>query len=144
MFPPSRAKLSQPSSDTRVLPIKHPRLVLNPTPSPLPSPPPEPCKATHIYVRENALDVVGETHVKHLISLVQHGVLHVAQVKVSPLKVVDNAPGRRHEDVKALPQSRLLRSVRRTAMEHVRTETEGAAESGELLVNLQQYQITSN
>ncbi len=52
-------------------------------------------------VGEDGLDVLREAHVEHLVGLVEHDDLEVAQVQRSPVEVVERTPWCRHDDVGA-------------------------------------------
>ena len=66
---------------------------------------------------EHRLHVVLEAHVEHLVGLVEHDVLHLRQVEVAVLQVVDDPAGRAHDDVEPVAQRALLRPIGRAAVE---------------------------
>lgn len=86
------------------------------------------CGKPHVHVREDALDSIGESHVEHLVRFVQYGVLHVGEVKASPLQMVYHAARGCHENVQAVAQSVLLGVVGGSAVEHRGAEAEGSGE----------------
>mmetsp|Transcript_110547 Transcript_110547/g.165474 ORF Transcript_110547/g.165474 Transcript_110547/m.165474 type:complete len:221 (+) Transcript_110547:636-1298(+) len=60
---------------------------------------------------DDGLDVVLETHLQHLIRLIQHKHFHAAHVQRALVNVVDRAPWRAHHHVHASPQSVVLGRV---------------------------------
>ena len=63
-------------------------------------------------------------------------VLHLTQVKVAPLEVINHASRCGDEDVEPRPKRGLLGSVGSATVEHLGAEPEATAEGGELLINL--------
>mmetsp|Transcript_2629 Transcript_2629/g.7157 ORF Transcript_2629/g.7157 Transcript_2629/m.7157 type:complete len:515 (+) Transcript_2629:722-2266(+) len=66
---------------------------------------------------EHLVHVLGKTHRKHLVRLVQHKEAHSTAVDVVALQVVDEAPRRRHQKVDTALQRALLHVVARAAVE---------------------------
>ena len=52
----------------------------------------------------NLLDILLETKVEHLISLVEHNHLQAAEVKIFALHMIDNSTACAHKNVNASPQ----------------------------------------
>ena len=60
-------------------------------------------------VARHGRDVVCEAHVQHAVGLIQHPGVHRVQRQAAALKVVQDAAGRAHHDVRAVLQARQLR-----------------------------------
>ena len=68
-------------------------------------------------VREDRLDVLGEPHVEHLVGLVEHDHLQLAEPKRAPGDVVERAPRRRDHHVDAPGQRPELLADRLAAVD---------------------------
>lgn len=55
-------------------------------------------------MRENALDVLFEAKLKHLVCLVEYHSSHISKVNISAFDVVEHAPSCAYENIDALPQ----------------------------------------
>ncbi len=71
---------------------------------------------------EDPLDVVDETHLQHLVRLVEHEALDAAQVERAALDVIDHAARRADDDVRAALQARELRRVALAAVDRQHVE----------------------
>jgi hypothetical protein len=74
---------------------------------------------------QDAADIGQEPHVEHAIRLVEHEDLDLAEVDRSLPDVVEQAPGRRDEDLDAGSEGLDLRLDRDPAVDHGRTERDG-------------------
>ena len=62
-------------------------------------------------VGEDTFDILGETHLQHLVGLVKHQVVQVGQVQRAALEVVDDPARSAHHDLGPTPQARQLHGV---------------------------------
>ena len=63
-------------------------------------------------VSENTLNILLETHVEHLIRLIQDEVFEFRKIQAAAFQMVDHATGRSHHNVGSTPQPRQLNAVR--------------------------------
>ncbi len=68
-------------------------------------------------VGENALDVLLEAHLEHLVGLVEHQVLEVREVQCALLQVVDDPAGGADDDLRTAPQTGQLHAVSLAAVD---------------------------
>jgi len=76
---------------------------------------------------EHRLDVLGETHVEHLVGFVEHHDLHAAQLQAAAADVVERAPGRGDHDVDAGAQRMELAADRLAAVHRQHAHAERLA-----------------
>ena len=77
--------------------------------------------------REDLLDVLGEAHVEHLVSLVEDHGGNVVEVQGASAQVVQRASGCRHDDVDTALQFADLPPDRLSAVDGQRPDVEGSA-----------------
>ena len=63
-------------------------------------------------VRENTLNILLETHVEHLIRLIQDEVFELRKIQAAAFQMVNHATGRAHHNVGPTPQPRQLDAIR--------------------------------
>ena len=83
-------------------------------------------------VLQNLLYVVGESHVEHLVGLVEDGDVDLGEVQVSTVEVVDAATGGRNHDVDTGGEGTGLRVVAYSSVEESDVEVEGLSNLGKL------------
>ncbi len=86
--------------------------------------------------REHALDVADEAHVEHAIGFVEHEDLDGREVERLLLDVVEQAAGRRDEDVGATGERALLVVLPDAAEDHHRGERDVGAVGADALFHL--------
>ena len=62
-------------------------------------------------IGEDPFNVLGETHLQHLIGFIEHQVVQVREVQRSALKVVDDAPRSADDDMRTAPKAGQLHGV---------------------------------
>jgi hypothetical protein len=85
---------------------------------------------------EDAADVVDEAHVEHAVGFVEDEDLHLAQVDRLLLDVIEEATGRRDDDVHAAAQLLGLRAEAHPAVDHGRAQLHVPAVSAHALLDL--------
>ncbi|OIQ71701.1 hypothetical protein GALL_466790 [mine drainage metagenome] len=60
---------------------------------------------------QHRLDVVDEAHAQHFVGFVEHQMAQRVELQRAPLEVIDHAPGRADDDVRAAPERGQLRHV---------------------------------
>ena len=68
------------------------------------------------HVVEYLVDAVGEAHVEHLVSLVEHHVLHSLELSCSAVHEVDKSARCSHDNLRSVLQSAHLVDDRRTTV----------------------------
>ena len=72
--------------------------------------------------QRDALDVVDEAHVEHPVGFVEHEHLERRQVDAAALEMIDEAAGRRDDDVGAARELAVLDRIRRSAVDAHRVD----------------------
>jgi hypothetical protein len=93
------------------------------------------CRSTERV--QYAADVGQEAHVEHPVGLVQHQHLERRVVDVAEAHVVEEPPGRRHDDLRAASERALLGTHLDPAHHGHRRQADVVAERQRLLVDLQ-------
>lgn len=60
--------------------------------------------ALSFHLAEDLVNVLLESELEHLISLIKHNSLDLTEIDVAPLNVVENAPSCSHEEINAAAQ----------------------------------------
>ena len=81
-------------------------------------------------VGQDALDILGEAHLQHLVGLVEHQVVQVREVQAALLQVVDHPARGADDDLRAALESGQLRPVGRAAVDRQHVDAADGRRSG--------------
>ena len=90
-----------------------------------------------VHCRHNRLDILDETHIEHLVSLVQHHIIDRREVERAATDVVQHSTGCTHNDIDTARQTTQLLADRRTAIDCRHRHTFFVVERDQLLGHLQ-------
>ena len=88
-------------------------------------------------VRQDAFHVLGETHLQHLVGLVEHQVVQVREVQAALLEMVDDPPGGADHDLRAALETGQLGSVGAATVDGQHVDPQMRAVTAERLGDLQ-------